>query len=107
MPILFWLFVGHAVCDYPLQGEFLAKGKNHRNPIPGFSWKIILFNHALIHAGMVALITGSLYLAILELVLHMFTDFLKCNENIGFRTDQLIHLSYKVLYVILMYFSIS
>jgi len=28
------LFAGHALCDYPLQGNFLAKGKNHRNPHP-------------------------------------------------------------------------
>jgi hypothetical protein len=28
------LFAGHALCDYPLQGDFLARGKNHCNPIP-------------------------------------------------------------------------
>jgi hypothetical protein len=24
------LFAGHALCDYPLQGDFLARAKNHR-----------------------------------------------------------------------------
>lgn len=106
MPIIFWLLVGHALCDYPLQGEFLAKGKNHKKPILGFSWVIILFNHALIHAGAVALITGSLFLAMLELILHMFIDFLKSDERIGFRADQILHYTCKVLYVVLMYFSL-
>jgi hypothetical protein len=107
MPILFWLFVGHALCDYPLQGKFLAKGKNHKNPISGFSTLLILFNHAIIHAGMVAIITRSFFLAMLELVLHMFIDFLKCDERVGFKTDQALHYGCKVLYVVLMYFSIA
>jgi len=107
MPILFWLIVGHEICDFPLQGEFLSKGKNHKNPIPGYSWQIMLLSHALIHAGMVGLVTGSLFLAMLELVLHMFIDFLKCDGRFGFTTDQALHYGCKVLYVILMYFSIA
>ena len=107
MPILLWLCVGHVLCDFPLQGQFLADGKNHRNPIPGFAWQIMLFSHALIHAGMVSLVTGSLFLGMLELVLHMFIDFLKCEEKFGFATDQALHYGCKVLYVILMYFSIA
>ena len=106
MPILFWLFVGHALCDYPLQGQWLAEGKNHIKPIIGYPWWIMLFMHALIHAGAVALITGNLFLAILELVLHMFIDFMKSNGNIGFKTDQALHLLCKVLYIVLMYFSV-
>ncbi len=33
--ILFWLFVAHAVCDYPLQGDFLAKAKNQMAVVRG------------------------------------------------------------------------
>ena len=36
--ILFWLMVGHALADYPLQGDFLAKAKNRTAPIPGVPW---------------------------------------------------------------------
>lgn len=106
MLILFWLLVGHAVCDFPLQGNFLSKAKNHTMPIPGISWIYGLFMHALIHAGMVAMITGSGFLAGIELVIHMFTDFLKCHGAISFKTDQIIHILCKVLYVGLMYFSL-
>ena len=107
MPILLWLCVGHAICDFPLQDDFLSKGKNHRQPISGFAWQIMLFSHALIHAGMVSLVTGSLFLGMLELILHMFIDFLKCEGRFRFATDQALHYGCKVLYVILMYFSIA
>jgi hypothetical protein len=30
MMTLLLLLAGHAVCDYPLQGDFLARGKNHK-----------------------------------------------------------------------------
>ena len=106
MTMLFWLVFGHVLGDFSLQNDFLAKGKNHKNPIPGFSWIWILFSHAMIHAGMVALITGNVFLGMLELVLHMFTDFLKCNGNIDFRTDQIIHYSCKALYVVLLYLAV-
>ena len=32
---LILLFAGHALCDYPLQGDFLAKGKNPRPNMAG------------------------------------------------------------------------
>lgn len=32
------LLVGHALADYPLQGEFLSKTKNHRSPNEGIPW---------------------------------------------------------------------
>lgn len=35
MELLFILIAGHALADYPLQGDFLAKGKNHKAPIAG------------------------------------------------------------------------
>jgi hypothetical protein len=32
------LLVDHALADYPLQVDFLARAKNHAAPIPGISW---------------------------------------------------------------------
>lgn len=79
MTVLFWLLVGHAVADYPLQGDFLARGKNHRAPLPGVPWWICLVNHAAMHAGMVALVTGSIALGLVEFVLHCVIDYAKCD----------------------------
>lgn len=32
------LVAGHALADYPLQGDFLARAKNRAAPIPGVPW---------------------------------------------------------------------
>jgi hypothetical protein len=32
------LIAGHALADYPLQGDFLSRAKNRSAPIPGFPW---------------------------------------------------------------------
>lgn len=98
---LLMLCAGHALCDYPLQGDFLAKGKNVNTPIPGMAWQQLLLAHCLIHCGMVLLITGSAWMAIAELVIHFFTDFMKCDNYIDFNMDQAIHYGCKVAWAIL------
>lgn len=101
MTKLLLLFVGHALCDYPLQGDFLARGKNAWNSIPGVPWFWCMFAHALIHAGMVLLITRSTALATAELVIHFGIDVLKCSGRIGFNTDQFLHYTCKLLWAVL------
>jgi len=103
---LLLLFAGHALCDYPLQGDFLARGKNHLSPLPGVPWYQCLFGHALIHAGMVYLITHSASCAIWELNIHFWTDYAKSAGWFGdghraFNIDQAIHYSCKVLWAVL------
>jgi hypothetical protein len=95
------LFAGHALCDYPLQGDFLAKGKNHKAPIAGIPFWQCLFAHALIHAGMVYLVTRSTWMALAELGIHTATDYAKCDGRITFNQDQAIHFGCKVLWGIL------
>jgi hypothetical protein len=98
--ILFaWLLVGHALCDYPLQGDFLARAKNHRQPLPGIAPAWGLFFHALLHAAAVGIITGRAGLALLELVLHIGIDYLKCDGQTSFNVDQWLHVVCKVGYV--------
>jgi hypothetical protein len=132
---LLLLCAGHAVCDYPLQGDFLARAKNHRaqqcscgktvvrlrkcpaefwacgpevcsdghwhKGIVVMPWWQALFAHAAIHAGMVLLITGSLWIALAELACHMVIDWLKCDGRIGFSTDQALHYAFKILWAVL------
>src|SRR5574341_1932246 len=97
------LIVGHAVCDYPLQGDFLAKGKNHRNPIPGVPWWQCLLAHSVIHGGMVGLITGSVWLGLAEFLFHALIDFGKSHGAYGFSVDQWLHLGCKVLWACLIW----
>ena len=103
----FWLLVGHAVADYPLQGDFLTKAKNRATPIPGVPWIHGLLPHAMMHAGAVALVTGSVWLGVAEFVVHCLIDDAKCTGRFGapgarsFHVDQALHVACKVAWAIL------
>jgi len=98
---LFMLIVGHALADYPLQGDFLARGKNHRNPIPGVPWYQCMFAHAAIHAGAVCLVTHSLPLGCAEFAVHFAIDFFKCDGRLTFNEDQALHYVSKIAWAVL------
>lgn len=95
------LIVGHALCDYPLQGDFLARAKNRTMPIPGVPWYQALGAHAAIHGGAVALITGMPLLGVAETLLHAFIDDAKCRGKIGFNTDQAAHVFCKFMWAMI------
>lgn len=103
MKELMLLFAAHAVCDYPLQGDFLSRGKNrHKSPYLAWCpWYWCLANHCLIHAGAVTLITGSVWLGLAEFCVHAATDYAKGEDWFNMQTDQTIHLASKVLWVLL------
>lgn len=114
--LAFAFIIGHAVADYPLQGEFLALGKNHRLP-PGTLhynkgdsvrglWLHCLTAHALIHAGVVWAISGFFVLGLIEFVLHWILDFLKSARLTNLHFDQLLHLACKGGYVALIQFGV-
>lgn len=101
---LLLMVAGHFVCDYPLQGEWLSKIKNHKIDLVGERiWPMSLLGHASIHAAMVGLVTGSLLLATLEMIVHTITDYAKCDGRIGYNTDQYIHVACKVVWAALMF----
>lgn len=95
------LLVAHALADYPLQGDFLAKAKNRTAPIPGVPWWQALSAHALIHAGFVGVLTGHLWLGVAEFIAHWLADDAKCRGRIGFNTDQAIHVACKALWALI------
>ena len=103
---LFALSIGHAVADFPLQGEYLATGKNRRFLVriqdpsrPPHIWVACMAAHCLIHAGAVWMITGSVILALVELIVHWFIDVAKCNGHTNFNQDQILHIVCKMAYV--------
>lgn len=102
MTILFYLLCGHALADYPLQGDFLARGKNHKNPIPGVPWYQCLIAHALIQGGVVAAITGMPWLGLAEAVSHAAIDYGKSNGQLSFNQDQALHVLCKVLWAVIV-----
>ena len=99
MLVLIYLVGAHALCDYPLQGDFLARGKNHKQPLPGVPWYQCLFAHAAIHGAAVAFILQNPWLGIGEFVVHWCTDYEKSDGNLTFNQDQAIHYGWKVIWV--------
>jgi hypothetical protein len=95
---IFSLLAVHALCDYPLQGEFLAKGKDPYAPNPGVPWYQCLGAHALIHGGGVFVATGSVGLGIAETIVHAAIDYGKTANKYSFNTDQALHVGCKVLW---------
>lgn len=100
---LFFAFaIVHALADYPLQGDYLAREKQRRQAASSRDWLIALTAHALIHAGGVWIVSGSVLLGSAELVIHWLIDLGKGEGRYGYVVDQLLHLSCKVLYVVLL-----
>lgn len=101
---LFWLLIiVHAVCDYPLQGEFLAKFKSPLEKFNGeIVWPTVLSQHALIHAGGVFLITGNYIVSALEFAAHWAIDYIKCRKWIDFNEDQAAHFACKAVWVVII-----
>lgn len=94
-----YLMAAHALCDFPLQGDYLAKGKDHTNAANAKHWHVCLLAHAWIHAGAVLVITNRIELAMAEFVVHTMIDYAKCSKAFGFTTDQALHVLCKVAYV--------
>ena len=105
--LLFAFLIGHALADFPLQGDFLAIGKErHGNleKLTGTAWPkgmrlYCLTMHSLIHAGAVWFISGSVLLGAAELVLHWLIDLAKSSRLTSFYVDQLLHVLCKIGYV--------
>lgn len=98
MEILALLIFGHMLADYPLQGDFLARGKNRIAPIPGVHFAHPLAAHSIVHGGFVGIITGTLWMGLAEMVIHAIADDAKCRGKIGYHTDQVIHIGCKVVW---------
>lgn len=106
---LFWaLLLGHALADFPLQGQFLAVGKDRHADLssvtggltwPKGMWLYCLTIHSLVQAAFVWMITGSLVLSVVEFVLHWLIDLVKNEGWTSFYADQALHAVCKAGYV--------
>ncbi|MBM3333196.1 DUF3307 domain-containing protein [Candidatus Sumerlaeota bacterium] len=100
MERLLLMLAAHAVADYPLQGDFLAKAKNRSAPLPGVPWWQALGAHAVIHGAAVGIITRSPALGVAETIVHAITDDLKCNGRLSYNQDQAIHAGCKLVWAL-------
>jgi hypothetical protein len=97
--ILFFLIVGHALGDFPLQGQYLSEAKNPTSTLGANGvWRWALFFHSMIHGGIVAFFTHSLILGLLEAISHAIIDYSKCHKRLTFNQDQCLHVLLKVIW---------
>lgn len=94
---LWWLLVAHALCDFPLQNDYLARAKSAWGGHA--EWPFALAAHGLIQGGGVALVTGSIVLGLLELAAHVVIDHVKCAKRISYATDQALHVACKLVWL--------
>ncbi len=110
--LFFALCIGHAFADFPLQGDFLSRGKNRNGTPPALAdgkaspanlWIYLMSAHSLIHAGFVWLISGYAILALAEFVFHWMIDAAKCEGRTSFATDQWLHIMTKAGFVVVLW----
>jgi hypothetical protein len=99
--VLFYLIAGHALVDFSLQSDTIAQNKNPKadtvlqKHVPWYYW---LSSHALMHGGMVALITGSVWLGLAETIAHFLIDYFKCKGLYSIHIDQGLHFLCKIIW---------
>lgn len=99
LPLFVAMLCGHALCDYALQSEWMARNKSRRtSDDTRCRWQYVLSAHALIHAGAVMAVTGRWELGLAEFLIHWLADFSKAEGWWGIDIDQSIHVACKVVW---------
>lgn len=98
MTTFFWLLCAHALADFALQSDAVARGKNRHTtlqPPPGqkpqVNWFYWLTAHALIHGGLVALVVAMPAVGAIVAAVHWLLDFAKCEGWTTIHGDQAGH----------------
>jgi hypothetical protein len=97
MKTLLLLICSHYVGDFALQSDWLATNKGS-----GPFWIHAMVAHCAIQALGVLLITNSAFLAVGEFLAHFMIDFAKTRGLIGFTTDQVYHLTFRIVWWFLL-----
>ena len=112
LQLFFALVIGHALADFALQSDAMAKGKNRHSPTAAAAnqkftpcWPYWMSAHCLIHAGTVWAVTSRIEFGLVEFINHWITDFLKCEGKFGPHADQFIHVATKIGYVAIIWSS--
>ncbi len=100
--IFMLLLITHFVTDYALQSDTMAKYKNYHNKMDGVPWWYWLFAHASVNALAVYFITGSIWLMVLEVIIHFLIDLGKCGQKYQIHTDQTFHIMSKIVYIVIL-----
>ena len=116
------LIAVHGICDFPLQGQYMAEHKSPRDPYPPNEdkrvWWVIMGLHSTIHGLGVflvlewyaifhdnhSLMVAAFVIATLETLTHFCIDYWKCTHGRALLLwDQVTHISCKAMWVILFF----
>lgn len=99
--LFFLLLISHAVCDFALQSDYIAQAKNRHTQLGKDVWYMVLPAHGLVHSGGVYLVTMSVWWAFFQFVTHVIIDYIKCDNRLTYRQDQLLHVGVMFLIALL------
>ncbi|RXT18842.1 hypothetical protein B5P46_28100 [Rhizobium leguminosarum] len=88
------LLGAHWLCDYPLQGQFLSDAKQS-GPLRVYH----LVAHSGIQGAGVAVVTGNVWLGLLEWLAHTMIDEAKVRGKTTFAQDQALHIICKAIWL--------
>lgn len=105
----------HFIGDFALQSNTMAKGKNWKNDektkkkwefhnkykVYHPMWKYYLTAHGFIHGACIYIFTGFIWIAVIESLFHIIIDYFKCSEYTNIHGDQFLHLTTKLIYVLI------
>lgn len=95
---LLYLLGAHFLCDFALQGDYMARVKNPVKPrAPEWFWA--LAGHSLIHGAAVCLILQNVWLGLAEADMHFLIDTLKCEGRLSYDNDQVVHITCKLIWL--------
>lgn len=108
----------HALADFAFQSDAMAKGKNWKQEDKNKDqwinelgrdpklfkkcWFWWLSAHGLIQGGLIYLVFGNIWIFIIEAISHFTLDFVKCAEKTNPHQDQVLHISLRVIYTIVL-----
>lgn len=99
------LIAAHFLCDFALQGDYMARVKSPKSG--AVEWRWAMYGHGAIHGCAVAMVTGSVALGLVEWAAHVAIDHAKCAGAINYHVDQWLHLTCKAAYIIAMWQGLS
>lgn len=97
------LCFAHSITDLALQTKFIAM---HKSPLadsshPNVMWQTTLIGHGLINGTGVWLVTGNVWLGLLDATAHTVIDFFSSSMLLDHISDQVLHLAVKMVIVYL------
>jgi len=105
-PLLFLFIFAHCLADFGLQHDYFAKAKSweFKRDDKSPPWWMFMAAHCMIHAGLVYLVSGVYWFAVIEFGAHYLIDFYKTAGRFNAVTDQCLHVVSKLCYMGLLYY---